>query len=296
MSKYASLMIGAAILMCAGQANAAGSGVKVGVLTCQVESGWGFVIGSSKDMQCVYRPIHGVEDRYSGSIFKLGLDLGYTDSGTIVWDVVAPASDVGPGALQGSYGGATASATVLAGVGANVLIGGFDKSVALQPISVLGNSGIDVSAGIGAIHLREIVPERAPPRVSEVTPPQQVPQRDQVFKVYFGFDNDELTPESRAVVSDAAESILTRHNRTARVMVFGNTDTAGDYRYNDALSDRRAAAVRAELIRDGLDPEMVGAAGHAYDDPDVGTAPGVPEQLNRRAIIVVRSGSDGPAG
>ena len=118
MPKFSRLFAGAAVLLCAGQADAADSGVKVGVLTCQVESGWGFIIGSSKDMQCVYRPIRGVEDRYSGKIWKLGLDLGYTDSGTIVWDVVAPTSDVGPGALQGNYGGATASATVVAGVGA----------------------------------------------------------------------------------------------------------------------------------------------------------------------------------
>jgi len=296
MLKFSRLFAGAAVLLCASQADAANSGVKVGVLTCQVESGWGFIIGSSKDMQCVYRPIRGEEDRYSGAIWKLGLDLGYTDSGTLIWDVVAPASDVGPGALQGSYAGATASATVVAGVGANVLMGGFDKSMALQPVSVVGDSGFDVSAGVGAMRLSETVPTTLPPRVSQVAPPPIAPHRDEVFKVYFAFNDDRLTPESQAVIRDAAESVLHEHNRTTRVMVFGNTDTVGGYRYNDDLSDRRSAAVRAELIRDGLDQEMVGAVGHGYDDPEVNTAPGVREQLNRRAVIVVRSVPNDSAG
>jgi hypothetical protein len=71
-----------------------------------------------------------------------------------VWDVIAPSSDMRPGALAGGYGGVTASATVGVGVGAHVLIGGFDRSISLQPVSVEGNSGLDVAAGIGAMNLK----------------------------------------------------------------------------------------------------------------------------------------------
>jgi hypothetical protein len=68
--------------------------------------------------------------------------------------VVAPSSDIRAGSLDGDYVGATASATVGVGVGANVLVGGFDKSIALQPLSVSGNEGLNVAAGIGAISLK----------------------------------------------------------------------------------------------------------------------------------------------
>lgn len=132
------------------------NGVKVGVLTCEVESGWGYVLGSSKDIECSYRPNEGEPDRYTGSISKFGIDLGYTDHGVIVWDVVAPTSDTRSGALEGGYAGATASATIGAGIGANVLLGGFDKSIALQPVSVVGNTGLDISAGIGAMRLKSV--------------------------------------------------------------------------------------------------------------------------------------------
>ena len=113
-------------------AAAAPHGVKVGVLTCNVHSGWGYIVGSSKQMACNYHPNQGQDDRYVGSISKIGVDIGYTSGGTLVWDVVAPTSDMRPGALKGDYGGASASATVAAGVGAHVMLGGFDKSIAFS--------------------------------------------------------------------------------------------------------------------------------------------------------------------
>lgn len=137
-------------------APAQAAGVKVGVLTCHVASGWGFVFGSSKDIHCTYSPDTGTPERYRGSIDKFGVDIGYTQSGVIVWGVIAPTSSLRPGALQGGYGGATASATVGLGAGAHVLIGGFDKSITLQPLSVEGNTGLNVAAGIGAMSLKYV--------------------------------------------------------------------------------------------------------------------------------------------
>ena len=137
-------------------ANAAG--VKVGALTCNVASGWGFVFGSSKDVHCVYAPDKGTPEHYNGTIKKFGVDIGYTRGGVLVWGVVAPTSSLKPGSLAGEYVGGTASATLGIGAGAHALIGGFDKSVALQPLSIEGNTGLNVAAGIGALSLTSATP------------------------------------------------------------------------------------------------------------------------------------------
>jgi len=128
-------------------------GVKVGTLTCNVSSGWGFIFGSSKDLRCNFTPNSGHAEHYAGSVTKFGVDIGYTAGGVLIWSVIAPQSGMQRGALAGSYGGATASATAGVGVGANVLVGGSDRSVTLQPLSIEGNSGLNVAAGIGAITL-----------------------------------------------------------------------------------------------------------------------------------------------
>lgn len=126
--------------------------VKVGVLTCNAASGWGFIFGSSRDLNCTYSGGDRTE-HYSGTISKFGVDVGYHDGGVIVWAVLAPTSTLAPGALQGDYVGATASFALGVGAGANALIGGFNKSVALQPVSIEGTNGLNVAAGIGAINL-----------------------------------------------------------------------------------------------------------------------------------------------
>ena len=152
------LMIGAAIavagLATAGVANAAPAGIKVGTLTCDVAAGAGFVFGSTKDLRCTYEPTKANVEHYSGTISKWGVDIGYTGKGKLVWAVFAPTSDVRPGVIEGEYAGASAKATVGVGVGANALIGGLDKSIALQPVSVSGSTGLNVAAGIGSISLK----------------------------------------------------------------------------------------------------------------------------------------------
>lgn len=130
------------------------SGVKAGVLTCNVSSGWGFIFGSSRSLRCTYSPKPGVAEHYAGTIKKFGVDIGYVSSAVIVWGVIAPTSDVAPGALAGDYAGATASASVGVGVGANVLVGGSNKQFSLQPVSIEGNQGLNVAGGIGAISLK----------------------------------------------------------------------------------------------------------------------------------------------
>ncbi len=131
------------------------AGVKVGTLTCDVEAGWGYVLGSQKDLNCVFKSgTNGTVAKYTGDVTKLGVDIGYTNTGTMIWAVVAPSKDMKADALEGTYGGVTAGATAVVGGNLNVLVGGLDKSITLQPISVEGNSGLSLTAAVGAMQLR----------------------------------------------------------------------------------------------------------------------------------------------
>lgn len=151
---FASAMIATAMLAYAPTASAH-DGIKIGTLACHVSSGWGFVIGSSRRVDCAFRGSeYGGREHYVGSISKVGVDLGYTSGGEIVWTVFAPTDDMGRGALAGFYAGATASATIGVGLGAHALVGGFRHSIALQPLSFEGNRGFNVAAGLGQLELR----------------------------------------------------------------------------------------------------------------------------------------------
>jgi hypothetical protein len=160
MLKKVGLAIGAiglaAGLSAQGTPALAQAGVRVGTLSCNVAAGWGFIFGSSKALHCVFSGGPGRYVHYAGSISKFGVDIGYTQGGVLVWAVFAPTANVAPGVLAGSYIGATGSATVGVGAGANVLIGGSNRTISLQPVSIEGNTGLNIAAGIGAISLRYV--------------------------------------------------------------------------------------------------------------------------------------------
>lgn len=128
-------------------------GVKAGVLNCTVAGGTGFIFGSSKALTCTFQPVSGPVETYDGRITKFGLDVGTTGVTKIAWGVLAPAADVEPGALEGDYAGVSAEATVGAGVGANALVGGLDKSITLNPVSVQVQNGLNIAAGIASLKL-----------------------------------------------------------------------------------------------------------------------------------------------
>jgi Protein of unknown function (DUF992) len=144
------LMLGAVVLAAPAQAQA----VRVGVLTCNVSSGFGFVFGSSRALNCTFSAAGGHYQHYTGTINRFGVDIGYIQGGVLVWSVLAPTTTPGPCALAGNYGGATAQATVGVGAGANVLVGGNANSISLQPLSIEGTTGLNVAAGIAAISLQ----------------------------------------------------------------------------------------------------------------------------------------------
>jgi Protein of unknown function (DUF992) len=127
--------------------------VKAGMLTCHVGSGYGFVFGSSRSLNCTYAGGGRIE-HYAGDISKFGVDIGYLQSGVIIWAVFAPTTDLGAGALNGGYGGVTAGASVSVGADANALIGGSHREVSLQPFSIEGDKGLNVAAGIASITLK----------------------------------------------------------------------------------------------------------------------------------------------
>ncbi len=131
------------------------SRVEVGVLTCTASGSTGFIVGSTRDLRCTFNR-QGKDERYSGKIDKFGLDIGITQQAQIAWAVLAPTSSLPARSLVGSYGGVSAEATVGVGVGANALIGGSDKSIVLQPLSVQAQQGLNIAAGVASLQLRAV--------------------------------------------------------------------------------------------------------------------------------------------
>jgi len=152
-SAFAALAVAAAVFL-PGPTMAQADRTKAGTLTCDISAGIGMIIGSQKEVTCMFTPsAPGPREVYVGTISKFGLDVGATAGGEMVWAVYAPTSRKF-GALAGHYGGATAEATVGAGLGANVLVGGSNRTVTLQPLSVQGQTGLNVAAGVAGLDLR----------------------------------------------------------------------------------------------------------------------------------------------
>jgi hypothetical protein len=150
-SAVAGLALGALALLA--PAHALDTTAKIGTMTCHVSSGWGFVFGSTRELRCVFTG-GGRTEKYDGKISKFGVDVGYQQSGVILWAVFAPSTDLKAGALTGDYGGITAGAAAGVGGNANVLVGGSTKSISLQPVSIEGDTGINLAVGIAAISLQ----------------------------------------------------------------------------------------------------------------------------------------------
>lgn len=137
-----------------------------GQLKCDVSGGLSYIIGSSRALNCVYQPNGFPPEFYQGRINKIGIDVGFQRGGVIVWAVLSPGLTKGPGSLSGNYVGLSADASAGVGAGANALIGG--NKVVLQPLSLSGNIGINLAAGIGDISLAYV--GGPPPVVREYIP------------------------------------------------------------------------------------------------------------------------------
>jgi hypothetical protein len=144
----------AALLAIAGVTPAAAqSRVEAGVLECHGGGSVSFVVGSVNQFGCVFRPAEGAPQNYVATISRYGVDVGITQQSILTWVVFAPTQDVGYGALAGRYVGASAGAVVGIGLSANALVGGSNRSFALQPLSIAGQTGFNVAAGVADLEL-----------------------------------------------------------------------------------------------------------------------------------------------
>ncbi|MDX2263994.1 MAG: DUF992 domain-containing protein [Hyphomicrobiales bacterium] len=155
--RFAFLALAALAAATAGQAAAKpDSTVRAGVLTCSVEGGASFVFGSTKDMRCVFENAGGKSERYVGRIDKFGVDIGVTGKSVLVWTVFAPTNDLFEGALSGDYVGVAANAAAGVGGGANLLVGGSNDTISLQPLSAQAQTGLNAALAIAALQLKAV--------------------------------------------------------------------------------------------------------------------------------------------
>ena len=154
---FAALLIAtAALVMIANPADAQQRRVEVGTLTCSLSAGVGLIVGSQRNVNCVLKGRPGEpEEAYTGTMTRVGLDVGVTTAGAIIWAVFSDTNRYA-GMLAGIYTGASAEVSVAAGLGANALVGGSNRTVALQPLSVQGQVGLDIAAGIGQLVLHPV--------------------------------------------------------------------------------------------------------------------------------------------
>ena len=129
---------------------------RAGILRCQGGQNVGFVVGSTTSLECVFQSEGRRPEPYVATVHRFGLDLGITDQTRLSWAVNAPTGRVGPGNLAGNYGGVGANASVGVGGGGNFLVGGPQNSYALQPLSVQGQTGLNVAAGVANIELEPV--------------------------------------------------------------------------------------------------------------------------------------------
>ena len=129
--------------------------ITAGTLTCRGGAGVGLVLGSQKTYGCRVVSASGkLSEKYEASVNRIGLDLGVTQDATIVWTVLASSDKLDDRALEGNYVGASADVAIGVGGGAKVLVGGSNNSIVLQPVSVEGQTGLNLAIGVAELTLR----------------------------------------------------------------------------------------------------------------------------------------------
>jgi len=129
-------------------------GKRLGKLNCNVEGGWGLLVGSSKKATCAFEKADGSSEAYSGKLNKLGIDIGKTEDAYMSWVVFTQADvETGPNALAGSYTGVSGEVSLGIGLGANALVGGAGQKIGLQPVLVAGNNGLNLAVGLASLSL-----------------------------------------------------------------------------------------------------------------------------------------------
>jgi len=152
MTKFAALATLAVALVASISVTQAAT--EIGVLECRAGPRLGLIVGGFQRMGCVYKPKIGAAQRYTAAEGRVGLDIGITAASVMVWAVFAPSTNLAPGALAGRYGGVSGDIAIGLGVGANALVGGSARAIALQPLSLEGQVGLSLAAGVTGLTLR----------------------------------------------------------------------------------------------------------------------------------------------
>lgn len=145
--------LAAGVGLAAAPASAQNKRVEAGVLTCSGTKSVSFIIGSKRLLSCTFKTPRGQTFTYEGSIRRWGVDLGVTGRNMLVWSVLAPSRGVRKTDLDGTYVGVSGSVALGVGAAGNVLVGGSNKTIALQPVSVEGQTGVNVALGVGDLRL-----------------------------------------------------------------------------------------------------------------------------------------------
>jgi hypothetical protein len=149
------LLVAAALVLFSAMPAAAQNGTKAGPLSCNMGPSVGLILGSHQHIHCRFTPdAGGAPEAYSGSITRIGLDVGFRAGGVMGWAVFAPTSAVPHGALRGNYVGASGDASLGVGAGGKLLVGGSHKTISLQPLALQGQVGVNLALGVAGLALR----------------------------------------------------------------------------------------------------------------------------------------------
>lgn len=127
---------------------------RIGILSCDVSQGVGEILARKQALSCQFKPDGGSPESYAGSIDEYGVEIGKIDQGHLIWGVASATRGLSPGDLAGRYVGVGAEAAVGVGAGANALVGGSNNSFSLQPLSVDGETGINLATGVLKVTLK----------------------------------------------------------------------------------------------------------------------------------------------
>jgi hypothetical protein len=144
------------LMLAANPAYSQGSSIRQGLLTCRTSASIGLIVGSRQRLRCQFRSDRGWTQNYTGTIGRLGLDLGVTAGGIMTWAVLTRTANIPSGALAGEFVGASGDISLGVGVGANVLVGGTRRSVSLQPLSLEGQIGANLALGVARMTLTPV--------------------------------------------------------------------------------------------------------------------------------------------
>ena len=132
----------------------ANSRIYIGALSCNVAGGTGYVLGSSKTMECVFLDRNGQSAEYSGTINKVGIDIGYTKAVHTVWRVYSLGSDRKANQLSGTYVGEQGTVAASSQAGGNWIYGGPNAEIGMVASGIVKDAGYNLATGIAEMSIK----------------------------------------------------------------------------------------------------------------------------------------------